>query len=78
MKTKSIIMGRGICYLLSALCLVLFLWAATGSDDSSSSSPSPSEPKPPVFDNGVETDESTNVNDDAVFRNDDFDDEDED
>ena len=81
MTIKSAFSGAGVRYLLSALCLVFFLWAATGSDDSSSSS-SPSsepqyvEPEPPVFSNGVDVDESTNEDDDTIFSNDVDEDED--
>lgn len=81
MTIKSAFSGAGVRYLLSALCLVFFLWAATGSDDSSSSS-SPSsdpqyvEPQPPVFSNGVDVDEGTNEADDTVFDNDEDEDED--
>ena len=74
MIIKTTFMGRGMTYILSVMCLIFFLWAATGSDDSSSSTSGPSEseyvkPQPPVFDNGVETDESTNIDDNTVFYN---------
>ena len=79
MKSFSVHWKHGVSYLLSLFCFAFFLWAATGSDDSSSSSPSSAtnvEAAPPVFDNGVEIDESTSIDDNTVFRNDDEEDED--